>query len=278
MSNQYTGYKFNDTDIDDIKKMYQDGNSFAVIALYFKCKRDRIKKILIDNNLFINGRDLLKKNFSEIEINDILLHYSNGLSCQKIAKLYNMSSEPIKRILRNKNILRRGNSNGVKIILTEELKESIKKLYLIDYKNSYEISEILGFTPFFIDKFLSTSGYRRNKSQGTSIGMIKKYRGILYSYNQYLNDVDEFYRYKINVNRITNQQPINSLLNFNKRGKSGVNGAYHLDHRFSIMEGFKGKINPKIIGNINNLEFIPWIDNIKKRTNCSITKEELKIK
>ena len=29
------------------------------------------------------------------------------------------------------------------------------------------------------------------------------------------------------------------------------------------------------IGNIVNLEFIPWQENVKKRTKCSITKEEL---
>jgi len=31
------------------------------------------------------------------------------------------------------------------------------------------------------------------------------------------------------------------------------------------------------IGNIKNLEFISWQENIKKRTKCSITIEELKL-
>ena len=30
-----------------------------------------------------------------------------------------------------------------------------------------------------------------------------------------------------------------------------------------------------IIGNIKNLEFIPWEENVKKRTNCSINITEL---
>ena len=57
--------------------------------------------------------------------------------------------------------------------------------------------------------------------------------------------------------------------------KSGVNGAYHLDHKFSIIEGFKNNIKPEIIGSINNLEFIPWEENLLKRAKCSITKEQL---
>ncbi len=41
------------------------------------------------------------------------------------------------------------------------------------------------------------------------------------------------------------------------------------------IEGFRTNIKPEIIGNIKNLEFIPWEENIKKRTKCSITIEEL---
>ena len=49
----------------------------------------------------------------------------------------------------------------------------------------------------------------------------------------------------------------------------------HLDHKFSIYEGFLNNIEPKIIANINNLEILDESDNIKKFTRCSITKEEL---
>jgi hypothetical protein len=38
---------------------------------------------------------------------------------------------------------------------------------------------------------------------------------------------------------------------------------------------FKHNIKPEIIGNIKNLEFIPWKENLKKRANCSITIEKL---
>jgi len=48
-----------------------------------------------------------------------------------------------------------------------------------------------------------------------------------------------------------------------------------LDHKYSKLQGFKDNVNPEIIGNINNLEFIPWKDNISKKDKCSITINEL---
>jgi hypothetical protein len=77
------------------------------------------------------------------------------------------------------------------------------------------------------------------------------------------------------VYSITKQQSIHLLDNYEKRNNSGIEGAYHLDHKYSIIEGFRNNIKPEIIGNIKNLEFIPWEENIKKRTKCSITIEEL---
>jgi len=44
---------------------------------------------------------------------------------------------------------------------------------------------------------------------------------------------------------------------------------------YSILEGFKNNIDPKIIGDISNLEMIPAIDNLKKQSRCSITLREL---
>lgn len=50
---------------------------------------------------------------------------------------------------------------------------------------------------------------------------------------------------------------------------------YELDHKFSILEGFKQGVDPKIIGSYVNLEVIPKFKNRSKRVKCSITLEEL---
>lgn len=50
---------------------------------------------------------------------------------------------------------------------------------------------------------------------------------------------------------------------------------YHLDHIYSIYEGFNNKIDPEIIGSIFNLQILPSKINIIKGKKCWITKEEL---
>lgn len=259
--------------INKIIDLYIQNMSLSKIARILKVKKSNVKNILIEKKLWIEGRDNVKKDFSEKEILDIIERYQNGDSIIEISKHYDISKSPIRRMLEDKKILRKSLSNGKKIILTENQKELIKKLYLEEYKNSDEISEELKLTKPFINKYLSNSGFRRDKSQGNSVGTVKRYRNI--NYVEYLNNVDEFYNYKLKVMKTTKKQPIQYLSNYEKRGNSGVDGAYHLDHKFSIVEGFMNNIEPEIIGGIKNLEFIPWLDNIKKRTKCSITINEL---
>lgn len=264
---------YSDEVVNESVKLYTDGISFSKIATILKIGRDNVKDILIKNNVWVENRDNLKIEFNDVEINDVLIKYRNGLSVQKICKLYNVSRTPIQKILKDKGILKKGHSNGIKINLTEEQKEKIKHLYLNEYKTSLEIGKELGLTGSFIDKYLDKCGYRRSVSEGVSVGLVKRYRGT--SYDKYLDIQNDFKKYKNDVMKITRQQPINELTNYDKRGKSGVEGFYHLDHKYSILEGFKNGISPDIIGGIMNLEFIPWKENIKKRTKCSITINEL---
>ncbi len=212
--------------------------------------------------------------FTNTEIEKIVeLYITHGLSTSEVAIQLGVSKTPIIRVLKNKNILRLGKSNGVKIKLTIEQEKLIKELYLQYYNSCDEIAEKIGLTSSFVDKYLSKCDFRRDKGSAASIGLVKRYRDM--NYDDYLKIIDEYYKYELIVLKITRQQPINTLPNYNKRGNSGVDGAFHLDHKFSIIEGFKHNIKPEIIGNIKNLEFIPWKENLKKRANCSITIEEL---
>lgn len=52
--------------------------------------------------------------------------------------------------------------------------------------------------------------------------------------------------------------------NYNLRGMSGVEGAYQLDHIIPIKYGFDNNICPSVIGGINNLQLLPWKENISK--------------
>lgn len=49
----------------------------------------------------------------------------------------------------------------------------------------------------------------------------------------------------------------------------------HIDHKFSVREGFKVGVDPKIIGSLENLECIHSSLNCSKKEKCSISLEEL---
>jgi hypothetical protein len=81
----------------------------------------------------------------------------------------------------------------------------------------------------------------------------------------------EFKKYRRKVYYWTSKNDLTKLENYDKRGRSG----YHLDHKYSIAEGFKNNVPPKVIGSIDNLEFLLYTDNVKKGTKCSIELEKL---
>lgn len=115
--------------------------------------------------------------FTDKQIEEIELYYVvNGLSCQNIGNKFNVSKRPIIELLKKRNKLKKGKSNGIKIELTKNQKETIKKLYLIDYKNSYEIGETMGLSKPFIDKYLTNCGYRRTKGESISLRQTGKKR------------------------------------------------------------------------------------------------------
>lgn len=73
----------------------------------------------------------------------------------------------------------------------------------------------------------------------------------------------EFYRYCRAVTRATyaNRHIYSKWENFDKIGLCGVEGAYQLDHIMPKRYGFENGIPPEQIGDIQNLQIIPWLDN-----------------
>ncbi len=85
------------------------------------------------------------------------------------------------------------------------------------------------------------------------------------TYEEYLDGLSEYKKYRRKVRQVTNKQPIHTLENYDKpRGKCGKRGAYQLDHILPIKLGFEWGIKPEQIGDINNLRFVPWEVNSKK--------------
>lgn len=85
------------------------------------------------------------------------------------------------------------------------------------------------------------------------------------SYKEYEELLPGKEKYYKQVRRITEQQPIHLLENYDKRGLIGKHDEpYHLDHIIPIFHGWVHGIDAEIIGDISNLRFIPALENIKK--------------
>lgn len=84
-------------------------------------------------------------------------------------------------------------------------------------------------------------------------------------YEKYYTSLSELKKYKKLVWKYTNENNLTLLENHEKRGSQKNNDdAYHLDHIFSITMGFINEIPPELIGDIKNLKFIHWKENLIK--------------
>lgn len=92
---------------------------------------------------------------------------------------------------------------------------------------------------------------------------------------EYVESKKEYKKYILEVYKWTERNELNKLPNFSKRGRAGVSGAFHVDHKYSIKQGYLNKISPKILGDFSNLEMLSWEDNIKKNKSSSLTLGEL---
>lgn len=83
--------------------------------------------------------------------------------------------------------------------------------------------------------------------------------------------------YRLKVHSITMSQPLYLLENFEKRGPSTSTPSdnHHIDHIFSVMDGFHQNVSPEIVGNFCNLRMLHHRENVKKNSKSDITKEEL---
>lgn len=112
-------------------------------------------------------------------------------------------------------------------------------------------------------KISESTIFSKTGKEHVRIKCILESEGI--TYDEYLSKLNDYDRYKREVMNLTNRIDVSSLENSEKRGKAGVKGAYHLDHVIEISEAYVNGLNPIDVANIDNLQFIPWEENMKKR-------------
>lgn len=209
----------------------------------------------------ISEAKLGKERGTILPVEDIKKMYQEGKSTITIANEIGFSKSSILKVLKGEGIDR----DNIYEYKHEKI-DDIEYLYLNGYSMN-QICEKLSISYGAVNTNLHKLDIVRTEDR-FRIGM---------NYEEYLESLPAYKKYRSDVMKVTNKQNFNELENNDKkRGLCGVPGAYQLDHKFSIFEGFKEGIEPEIIGNINNLEFIPWEENLNKGSRCSITEEELR--
>jgi len=109
-----------------------------------------------------------------------------------------------------------------------------------------------------IKKNLIKKDTLKNKIRYQIRKITKKYPKIKQKIKN-IKDLDKKLYYAM-VWEVTEQQPLYILENSDKRGWKN----YHLDHIYPISMGYKDKIQPEKMGNIKNLRFIHYTENLDK--------------
>ena len=117
---------------------------------------------------------------------------------------------------------------------------------------------------------LGRNGYGRIAARAIIKGnLTKQAKGI----NIAEQDKPAFKHYKNLVHYLSRKN--RGVLDVSNLGLAGRPGATQVDHKYSVKQGFMDKISPLVLGCYQNLEVLPWEENLGKHTECSITLEEL---
>lgn len=172
-------------------------------------------------------------------------HFKNGHRCLKCSGKEKIDYSVVKEIVESKDI----------ILLSTEYINKKNKLTL-QCKNGHV------FEKSFVDV---------ERTKGILCPVCKennnKYRKRYFS--------DDFHKYELLVRKLTKRtyKKYEKYINPNEKVISILHN--HLDHKYSIYQGFIDCIPPYIISSKYNLEVIKGDINLVKGHKCSITKEEL---
>lgn len=188
-----------------------------------------------------------KSNLDKAIKNHLEKGYKKGIECKLTGRIRPDQSEFMKK--NNPMFIEEIKNKVILVTTSKEYKKEMSKIIRNLIKNNPE--------------------YNIKRDDATRKSM--KERGILVPV-EILPEKEKYYKKVLYYTR-------KSLLKFydiiNPENKEIGFGKYSVDHKFSIIEGFKRKIDPKIIGSYINLEIILLTENWKKRHRCSITEKDL---
>jgi len=88
-------------------------------------------------------------------------------------------------------------------------------------------------------------------------------------------ELKEFKIYRRFIVKLTSRNFTKYYYKINPKKLKRNSSNYHLDHIYTVSDGFKNNMPPEVIANPNNLQMLWWKDNIIKRDRSDQTKQEL---
>lgn len=244
------GFKLNEQEIQNCIDLYKYGLSVNQISKKLKISSNMIASALKRNNIKLYPRNSRKKNVL-YNNKQLFIDYKNGKSLEKLSKIYSLCPQSIKKILIDKKIYQPPINK--KITMSEE--HLNRAIQLAGNGVPYKlISKELGYSIWIVHKSLYNVGIRRKKSKQT-LSTYQAHVRRLSNKNYYL------YKNLINPHNLP-------------RGKN----EYHLDHIYSVYEGFINNVPVHIVAHPLNLQMLESYSNIVKRDKSQHTLEELMIK
>ena len=139
------GIQFSDMQIENIKSMYNTGNTLTNIAYKYNCSTDPIRRIL---------GDMIIKNIrlEDLPIEEIKMKQINGVSQAKLADEYNCSTTLIRKVL-GLNKIKHSNRVKTSDLPSDEIKEKYK-----NGKSIVELTKEYNCSPTPIRKILGIYG------------------------------------------------------------------------------------------------------------------------
>jgi len=250
--------KFNDIDIDKLREQVESGDFTHndIVSTFGITKRQLqylIVKFTLTNNLIVD-RSYMRTD-----------EYKNKISVKNTGKLRTEEQKQHYKDAANKREIKNNVGSG-----WHHSKETVKKITESNIKTYSTLPQKWldscinnddWFRKLSENAPLTKSAEHTRKSVEAKVGM---------SYKEWQIVRGEYNKYCAEVRKITTAQPLSNLINYDKRGSE-----YHVDHKFSMCEGFRQQISPEIIGHITNLTMITSQENITKNKKCSVTLQQL---
>ena len=97
-----------------------------------------------------------------------------------------------------------------------------------------------------------------------------------YNWKNYSKEeINQFNTYKANVTQLTRQNYIKYYYYVNPNKLPRGRNLYHLDHIFSVRDGFDIRVSPEIVASPSNLQMLSEKENISKSSRSDMSKEIL---